>query len=45
MKKQKEKPNPVPWPFPEWKDGKMVVKKLRVPTKRDVLRYEEPAPF
>lgn len=41
-KKKPNKPNPVPWPFPVWKDGKMVLKK---PTKKDKLEQVPDAPF
>ena len=43
--KKKVKENPVPWPFPQWKDGKIVPKKLRRMTKKEARSYEEPALF
>ena len=33
------------WPFPQWKDGKIVPKKLRRMTKKEARSYEEPALF
>ena len=38
-----KKPEPLQWPFPQWKDGKMVVKKVRMPTKKEQLRELPPA--
>ena len=46
-RKVKDGPAPLPveryrppceWPFPQWKDGEMVVKKLRMPTKKEQLK-------
>ena len=35
--------DPTAWPFPQWKNGKMV--KARMPTKQERLATVEPAPF
>lgn len=36
--KKKPQPEPaVPWPFPEWKNGEMVVKKLKMPTRKEQI--------
>ena len=43
--KQDKKPQPIAWPFPQWKDGKMVAAKFKRITKAQLAEAAGPALF
>lgn len=45
QKAKQDKQQPIAWPFPQWKDGKMVAHKFRKITKAQLAEAVGPALF
>jgi hypothetical protein len=43
--KQDKKQEPIAWPFPQWKDGKMIAKRFKKITKAQLAEAVGPALF